>query len=146
MRKLFIAAASYLAVGLISGVFYREFTRAYAYVGDTQLSRIHTHTLVLGTLFFMILIGLNKLFDLSEDKRFNMWFILYNVGLAWTTAAMFTQGVVNIVYGPEEWIPAFSGIAGFGHIILAFGLIRLFQILYTAIRGDSTNADSVLYR
>lgn len=46
MRKLFTAASVYLGLGLFSGVFYREFTRAMDFGDKTQLNTLHTHFLL----------------------------------------------------------------------------------------------------
>ena len=39
------------------------------YTEPTQLNTLHTHFLVLGTFFFLIVIALDKLFDLSSLKQ-----------------------------------------------------------------------------
>ncbi|WP_216382824.1 DUF2871 domain-containing protein [Arcanobacterium phocae] len=146
MRKLFIASLTYLVIGLSSGVFYREFTRAYSFDGSTGLSTIHTHTLVLGTLFFLILIALDKHFELSERKQFTVWFWLYNLGLVWTVVAMFIRGIVEVISGLDAWGPAFSGISGLGHVLLAVAWVWLFRIIYVSIRGDAGYSGRLHYR
>ncbi len=146
MRKLFIASVTYLVIGLASGVFYREFTRAYSFDGPTSLSTIHTHTLVLGTIFFLVLLALDKHFELSERKQFSGWFWLYNIGLTWTVAALSVRGIVEITAGGDAWSPAFSGISGIGHILLAISWVWLFRIIYLSIRGDAGYSESVHYR
>lgn len=65
MKKLFYAAHIYMIVGVISGLYYREITKLNDFTGDTQLGVVHTHLLALGMLFFLIVLGLEKLFDLS---------------------------------------------------------------------------------
>jgi hypothetical protein len=47
---LFRLAAGWTMMGLASGLAYRELTRSAGFTGFTQLSVVHTHTLVLGTL------------------------------------------------------------------------------------------------
>ena len=59
MKKLYNSAFIYLLIGALSGVFFREFTKINNYTGKTTLSVVHTHFLVLGFLFFLIL-TLNK--------------------------------------------------------------------------------------
>ena len=138
MQKSFIAAATYLGLGLVAGVFYREFTRAMDYIEPTQLNTLHTHFLVLGTFFFLIVIALDKLFDLSSLKGFNGWFILQNVGLAWTTGAMLANGIVHVVSGPQAWTAMHSGIAGLGHIVLTVAIIGFFRLLSKAMNRSAS--------
>ena len=65
MRKLKNAAHVYMVLGLLSGVFYREFTRFNDFTGKTQLSVVHTHVLALGMLAFLIVLALDKQFQLN---------------------------------------------------------------------------------
>ena len=37
----------YMIIGLLSGFYYRELTKAHHFTGDTQLALVHTHTLIL---------------------------------------------------------------------------------------------------
>ena len=52
MKKLYNAAFSYLIIGLLSGVFAREYSKAQGIKGSTMLQLVHTHVLVLGFVFF----------------------------------------------------------------------------------------------
>ena len=52
MRRILYAFLTYMIVGLLSGFYYRELTKAYNFTGDTQLSVVHTHTLILGMFMF----------------------------------------------------------------------------------------------
>ncbi|MDR3079562.1 MAG: DUF2871 domain-containing protein, partial [Streptomyces sp.] len=52
MRKSYYAAHVYMITGVVSGLFYREFTKAKDFTGETQLAVIHTHLLALGMLGF----------------------------------------------------------------------------------------------
>lgn len=74
MKKIYYAALSYLIAGLISGLFYRSFTRANDFTGDSQLSVVHTHLLTLGMLFFLAVLALDKLFTLSNLRMFTAFF------------------------------------------------------------------------
>jgi len=65
MRKIYYAAATYLGLGLVAGVFYREWTRFFDAVERSQLNTLNTHLLVLGTIFFLVVLALEKLFRLS---------------------------------------------------------------------------------
>ena len=49
-----------MIIGLVSGFYYRELTKAHDFTGDTQLALVHTHTLILGMFMFLILLRLKK--------------------------------------------------------------------------------------
>lgn len=134
MRKLFTAASVYLGLGLIAGVFYREFTRAMDFTGTTQLNTLHTHLLVLGTFFYLIALALDKSFGFSQIKGFGGWFILHNVGIVWTTGFMVANGIVHVVSGADAWGPMYSGMAGLGHIILTVSFVWFFVLVNKAMK------------
>ena len=52
MKRLMYSSALYTLLGLLSGLFYREMTKAEDFSGFSQLNV--THTLVLGTIMFLI--------------------------------------------------------------------------------------------
>ncbi|WP_327085604.1 DUF2871 domain-containing protein [Nonomuraea sp. NBC_01738] len=125
VKKLFYAAHIYMIVGVISGLYYREITKLNDFTGDTQLGVVHTHLLALGMLFFLIVLGLEKLFDLSAGGKLFTWFFwVYNGGLALTVAMLVVHGTQTVL--GVETSPAISGIAGLGHIVLTVGLILFF--------------------
>lgn len=51
MKRLMLASIIYAVLALVGGVFYREFTKLN---GFTILSVVHTHYLILGMVFFLI--------------------------------------------------------------------------------------------
>lgn len=130
MKKLYYAAAVYTALGLAGGLYYRTLTHANNFTGDTQLSVVHTHFLVLGMLFFVLLLPLEKVFGLSGSKLFNWFFWIYNVGLIWTVGFLTFNGT-NTVLG-NTTSPAIAGISGFGHVILTVAFILFFLCLRPA--------------
>jgi len=69
MSKLFYAAFAYLVLGVASGLFYREFTKANDFTDAqfTQLSVVHTHLLVLGFMVLLIVLILEAVRALSEQ-------------------------------------------------------------------------------
>lgn len=134
MRKIYIAAATYLGLGLAAGVFYREWTRFFDAVESSQLNTLHTHLLVLGTFFFLIVLALEKLFRLTAHKSFNAWFIVQNIALAWTIGFMLANGIVHTMGSGDAWGPMWSGMAGLGHILLTIAFIMFFVILSKRIR------------
>ncbi|WP_295626458.1 DUF2871 domain-containing protein [uncultured Corynebacterium sp.] len=144
MRKIYIAAATYLGLGLVAGVFYREWTRFFDAVESSQLNTLHTHLLVLGTFFFLIVLALEKLFALSAHSWFNGWFIVHNVALVWTIGFMVANGIVHTMGNGDQWTAAYSGMAGLGHVLLTLSFIVFFMILGKRIRRaeiDAAKAD-----
>jgi len=134
MRKLFYAAFSYMVLGVISGLYYRELTKSRDFPGDefTQLSLVHTHLLALGFTIFMIILVLEYQFKLSRSSLFNWFFWAYNIGLIITAAMLAVHGTMTIL-GTES-SPATEGISGLGHIFLTVGMILLFLNLRTALK------------
>ncbi|MGW7256871.1 DUF2871 domain-containing protein [Streptomyces sp. NPDC054834] len=127
MRKSYYAAHVYMIVGVVSGLFYREFTKAEDFTGDTQLALMHTHLLALGMLGFLIVLALDKQFQLSGTKLFTYFFWFYNAGIAVTVGMMGVHGCLTVL-GDDvpEVVPA---VAGIGHILLTVGLVLLFVLL-----------------
>ncbi|MCL9758559.1 DUF2871 domain-containing protein [Frankia sp. AiPa1] len=124
-----------MILGLISGLAYREITKAKNFTGDTQLALLHTHLLALGMLFFLISIVLEKLFTLSASKLFDWFFWTYNAGLSLTVIMMAIHGTQTVVGARTS--DAVSGAAGIGHIILTLGLIFFFVMLGRQLPGPS---------
>ena len=120
---------------MLLGVFYREFTKINGFTEYTVLSGLHTHVLVLGTFFFLILLLLEKSFALTKNDKFNRFFITYNLGLLLTVIMMAIRGCVEV--SKLEISPmidsSISGIAGLGHIIMAIAYILFFLILLNRI-------------
>jgi len=131
MKKLYNAALIYMIMGLVSGIYYRELTKALHFQGDSMLSILHTHLLILGMFFFLILIALDKQFSITHNKRFSLFFWTYNVGVVWTIAVMAVHGTRDVLSAPSG--AAIAGMAGMGHIVLTIGLILFFIILKDAL-------------
>ena len=135
MNKLARASMTYALIGVLSGLFYREFTKMNDFTGSTQLSVLHTHLLILGMFFFLIVLLLENNFNLTAEKNFKKFYILYNSGFGLTVAVMLVHGILQ-VYG-KGGHPAVSGMAGLGHIILSIGLIYFYQVLLSAVKKKS---------
>ena len=127
MKKIYIASLTYMVAGLVSGLFYREFTKANDFTGGSQLSLVHTH-----------LLALDKLFNLSGLRMFTVFFWVYNTGLV-LTAAMMVLGGIFAVQGVTP-SAAIAGISGLGHIGLTAGLVLLFITLGQRVSGKETAA------
>lgn len=138
VKKNYYAALLYMIAGLAAGLFYREFTKANDFTGETQLSVAHTHLLALGMLVFLIVLALDRVFDLSSLRLFTLFFWFYNVGLVLTTAMMITHGILTVM--GRDVSPAISGIAGLGHILITLGLIHLFLVLRRRLATPSISS------
>ena len=131
MRKLLDTSFKYMILGLVSGVFYREFTKFQGFVGVTRLSYLHPHFLVLGMFGFLIFMLLEKAFSISSHHKFKRFYVTYNVGLLTTGLMLFVRGVTEVLNSPlsKGMSAAISGLAGLSHIILTIGIMFLFSIL-----------------
>ena len=96
MKKQARMSVIYMVVGLVSGVFYREYTKLMGFTGETQLSTIHTHALVLGMLFFLIVLALEPNFQLSKMREYRKFLISYNAGVALTLVMMVVRGILQV--------------------------------------------------
>jgi len=139
MKRLYYASLTYMIVGIASGLFYRELTKFNEFEGDTQLAVAHTHLLVLGMFFFLIMIALEKLFTLSDARTFRWFFWTYNAGVIVTVSMQIVHGSMTVL-GHESG-PAIAGIAGMGHIFITIGLV----LMFIALKGKllTTTRDSV---
>ncbi|WP_394553592.1 DUF2871 domain-containing protein [Agromyces sp. MMS24-JH15] len=137
MRRLFIASFAYLIAGVASGLFYREFTKLNDFPeGEpTQLGLAHTHLLTLGFIVLLIVLVLEKLFVLSDNRRLFGWFFwLYNAGLILTSAMLIWHGSLTVL--GEESSKMIAGIAGTGHMLLTAAMVLLCLALGRAIARD----------
>lgn len=135
MTRLLRTAFAYMLLGVLSGLFYREYTKAADALGaDTQLSILHTHLLALGMMVFLVVLALDALLSLTGRRSFTVFYWTYNIGLLVTVAMQAVRGVLTLDgQDPATTSAAIPGIAGLGHILLTVGLISLFVALGAAI-------------
>ena len=121
----------YTVLAMISGVFYREFTRMNDYTAWTTLSVVHTHYFILGMMFFLIL----GLVSMNINLKNNRAVLFYNVGLKLTAIMLVVRGIVQVL--DLNVVSAFiSGVSGIGHIVLGVSLILiLLDIKKGCIKG-----------
>ena len=127
MRKFYIAATVWLAIGLIAGVFYREFTRAHDFEGTTQLSVVHTHSLILGMTMNLLFLVFALVLRIDKDRRFTTFFWVYNAGAAWTVGFLAFHGIRQVL--GQDFPESLAIFAGMGHIIITVGFVLFFVIL-----------------
>lgn len=136
MNRLMNTAFAYMILGLVSGLFYREYTKATDTLGmDTQLATLHTHFLALGMIVFLVVLALDALFGLSGRRSFSVFYWTYNIGLVMTVVMQAVRGVLTLDgQDPSTTTAAIPGIAGLGHIVLTVGLVALFVALRAGIK------------
>jgi hypothetical protein len=139
VRRIFNAAASYTLLGLLAGVYYRELTKSRSFTGTTQLAYVHTHLLALGTLFFLVLLALERTFALTASRWFPLFFISYQAGLVLTTIMFLIHGTLTVL-GKESGTVV-AGIAGVGHIGLTMGFLLFFLALRERVIAPSDESD-----
>ena len=129
-------AFAYMVLGLVSGLFYREYTKATDTLGaDTQLATLHTHFLALGMVVFLVVLALDALFQLSGRRSFTVFYWTYNIGLLMTVVMQAVRGILTLDgQDPAATTAAIPGIAGLGHMVLTVGLVALFVALRDGIR------------
>ncbi|OZB80475.1 DUF2871 domain-containing protein [Microbacterium sp. 13-71-7] len=134
LTQLFVAAVVWIALGLVAGLFYREFTKAQGFPDGVsgQLALVHTHLLALGALVTLIVLALEKTFALSASRLFSWFFWIYNAGVLVTGAMMTWHGILDVL--KVEASKAISGIAGAGHILIGAAFVLLLITLWKGIR------------
>lgn len=128
MKRYVNAAMLYAILAIAGGVFYREFTKFNGFSTKTTLSIVHTHYFLLGMVFFLLLLLLEKCFSFTEAKT-NRLLVVYHIGLNLTMALFVVRGILQVlgVTISDVVSAAVSGIAGIGHILLGVSLVLLIQ-------------------
>lgn len=133
MKRLMNASIIYGVLGLIVGVFYCELTKLNGFTGFTTLSVVHTHYLMLGMVFFLILVLLENNFHFIDNKV-RKYLILYHIGLNLTVVMLVVRGVVQVL-SLNVSSAAISGIAGIGHLILGFSMVLILISIRKCIKN-----------
>ncbi|GAA1890886.1 DUF2871 domain-containing protein [Paeniglutamicibacter psychrophenolicus] len=141
MMRLLYTAFAFGITGVLSGLYYRELTKANDFMdrSASQLPLVHTHLLVLGFVFLLIVLALEKIFGISAaaPRAFTWFYWLWTVGVAVTGGMMLVKGTL-VVLGTDASSAAFAGIAGLGHISLTVAVVVLFVSLRTALMKADT--------
>lgn len=126
MKRYMNAALLYAVLAMVGGVFYREFTKFNGFTAKTTLATVHTHYFLMGMVFFLLLLVLEKDFSFTSPKTGRV-LVLYHVGLNLTVVMLMVRGVLQVLgttlsAGMDA---AISGMAGIGHILLGVSLVVL---------------------
>lgn len=137
-RRFVNTSFFYMILAMISGVFFREFTKYNNFNGVTSLGKLHVHLFVLGMIFFLIVTILEKEFRISKDSRINNFYILYNVGIIMTVIMLLVRGIVEVKQIPVTSVinASIAGFSGIAHIIMLISLILFFMILKKSVDLD----------
>lgn len=125
MKRYINTALVYAILAMVSGVFYREFTKFNGFTAKTTLSVVHTHYFLLGMVFFLLLV-LEKSFSFTGPKTGRI-LAFYHVGLNLTAVMLVIRGVTQVLGTAlsSGMSAAISGMAGIGHILLGVSLVLL---------------------
>ncbi len=135
MKKIVNAAFIYALFAMAAGVFYREFTKFYGFEGKTTLAFVHTHLFTLGMILFFIVLLLCKNFDLQSNKKFKLFYVMYNIGVPLTASMLVVRGIFQIKGAilSAGMDGAISGISGLAHALTGLGLVFLILALKQAV-------------
>jgi len=134
MKRYMNWAFIYAILAMCAGVFYREFTKFNNFMGKTTLSVVHTHYFMLGMVFFLLLMILEKNFSFMNLKTKKI-LIAYNIGLNICAAMFVVRGVLQVLETPmrASLNGAISGLAGVGHVLLGTSLVLLLLQVKSAV-------------
>jgi hypothetical protein len=137
MKRLINASIVYGVLGLIGGVFYREFIKLNGFSTYTSLSVVHTHYFMLGMMFFLILALLEMNLHFMNDRT-KRYVFFYHLGLNLTVIMLMIRGVIQVVYLNSLTTAlnvVIAGIAGIGHLILGISLIMILISIKNATKN-----------
>lgn len=126
MKRYMNLSLVYAVLAMVGGVFYREFTKFNGFTGKTTLGVVHPHYFLLGMVFFLLLLLLEKNFGFTGPKTGRV-LAAYQVGLNLTTVMFVVRGVTQVLGTSlsSGMTAAISGMAGIGHIVLGVSLVVL---------------------
>ena len=124
-KKILNLSYLFLILGLVSGVFYREFTKIYAFTDYTTLSVVHTHLLILGTMFLLIISLATKDTKVNISKPL----AIYTLGLVIFTISMSINGVFDVILRRPYSNIYLVILSGAGHTLLGVGMVWMMYIL-----------------
>ena len=136
MKRYINTALLYAIFAMTGGVFYREFTKFNGYAAKTTLSVVHTHYFLLGVVFFLLLLVLEKNFSFTTEKTGRV-LAAYHIGLNLTAVMFVVRGVVQVLAPviSSGLNAAISGVAGIGHILLGVCMVLLLMQIKRSVQA-----------
>ena len=119
MKRYMNTALLYAVLAMAGGVF-------NGFDERTTLSVVHTHYFLLGMVFFLLLLLLEKNFSFTSAKTGRI-LAVYHTGLNLTAVMLVVRGVAQVTVPAlsSGMNAAISGVAGIGHILLGVSIILL---------------------
>ena len=126
MKRYMNWAVLYAILAMVGGIFYREFTIFNGFTAKTTLGVVHAHYFLLGMVFFLLLLLLEKNFSFTGPKTGRI-LVLYHIGLNLTAVMFVVRGIAQVlgIALSSGMNAAISGIAGIGHILLGISLLLI---------------------
>lgn len=131
MKRLMNASTVYGVLALVAGVFYREFTKLNGFTSFTTFSVVHTHYLMLGMVFFLLLVVVEKNFHFVDNKVLK-YLLFYHIGLNLTVVMLVIRGVVQVL-SLDALIAVLFGIA---HLILGISMVLVLISIRNCIKDS----------
>lgn len=128
MKRLMLASIIYAVLALVGGVFYCEFTKLN---GFTILSVVHTHYLILGMVFFLLLVLVKKNYSFINDKV-RKYLLFYHIGLNLTVVMLVVRGVVQVLSLDVSSAVLF----GIAHLILGISMVLVLISIRNCIKDS----------
>lgn len=126
-KKLMNLAIVYLILGMVAGVFYREFTKFNDFTGRTVLGVLHTHVFVLGAALFLMIAIVSKVTNVTNNTMYKKFMVIYNIAFPFVIGTMLIRGILQVL-GTElskSMNAMLSGFAGLSHIGIGVALVFL---------------------
>lgn len=103
-------------------MFYREFT---------TLSVVHTHCLMVGMVFFLLLVVVEKNFHFIDNKVLK-YLLFYHIGLNLTVVMLTIRGVVQVL----SLDVSSAVLSGIGHLILGISMVFVLISIRNCIKDS----------
>lgn len=113
----------------MGGVFYCEFTKVNGFTSFTTLSVVHTHYLMLGMVFFLLLVVVEKSFHFVDNKVLK-YLLFYRIGLNLTVVMLVVRGVVQVLSLDVSSAVLF----GIAHLILGISMVLVLISIRNCIK------------
>lgn len=104
------------------GVFYREFT---------TLSVVHTHCLMVGMVFFLLLVVVEKNFHFIDNKVLK-YLLFYHIGLNLTVVMLTIRGVVQVL----SLNVSSAVLFGIAHLILGISMVLVLITIRNCVKDS----------
>ena len=131
MKRLMLASIIYAVLALVGGVFYCEFTKFNGFTDFTTLSVVHTHYLILGMVFFLLLVLVEKNYSFINDKV-RKYLLFYHIGLNLTVVMLVVRGVVQVLSLDVSSAVLF----GIAHLILGISMVLVLISIRNCIKDS----------